>query len=211
MFTGIIEGRGRVERAEVAETGARFTIDLGPLADGVQVGESIGVDGCCLTVVSLDGSLARFDAVPETLSRTTLANFVAGREVNLERAIRLGDRLGGHIVSGHVDTVGHVLARTRRGDEERFEIEAREAYRPFLVEKGSVTVDGISLTVAALTERGFEVAIVPHTLAVTTLGARDVGAPVNLEFDVLAKWVDRLLRFGRLEAGTPLADLVRPG
>ncbi len=210
VFTGIIEGQGRITDVVVRDDGAGLTIDLAAVAEGVRIGDSISVDGCCLTVVTLEKTTARFDAVPETTSRTTLGGFIAGRRVNLERALRLGDRLGGHLVSGHVDAVGHVRGRASRGSEERFEIEAPSRFHPFLVEKGSIAVDGISLTVAAVNESGFAAAIVPHTLAVTTLGERDVGAPVNLEFDVLAKWVDRLVRHGRIETGTPLANLLRP-
>ena len=180
MFTGIVRERGRI----VSFDGSRLVVDApGTSAD---VGDSVAISGVCLTVVGT-APLA-FDVVRETLSRTTLGRKEAGDEVNVEPALRAGEPLGGHIVQGHVDGVGSLRGRT--GDLTWFDAPS-EIVR-YCVEKGSVAVDGTSLTVAGLDERGFAVALVPHTLEATTLGALEPGDPVNLEVDVIAKYVERL-------------------
>jgi riboflavin synthase alpha subunit len=151
------------------------------------------VSGVCLTAVGADNGRLAFDVVPETLSRTTLGRLQAGGTVNLEPSLRVGDPLGGHVVQGHVDAVGHVRSVAPDGDSRRIQIDAPESVVRYCLEKGSIAVDGVSLTVAALDDEGFEVALIPHTLAVTTLGRLKPGDEVNLEADVLGKVVERLL------------------
>ncbi|MFH0944388.1 MAG: riboflavin synthase [Planctomycetota bacterium] len=211
MFTGIIEGMAPLVGLEVTDRGARLMLDLGEAAEGVQIGDSVALDGCCLTVTTLAGSRARFDAVPETLSRTTLGERRVGERVNYERALRLGDRLGGHLVSGHIDCVGKLRAVTTRGLEADLEFEVPAPLRRLLIPKGSIAVDGISLTIARLTSEGFGVAVIPHTWKATTLAAKKPSDRVNLEMDLLGKWVERLLTQGRVEGGLSLEDLARAG
>ncbi len=199
MFTGIVEELGTVRAVTPNAGGARIEILAKVVLDDAELGASIAVNGCCLTVVELldDGWAA--DAVIETLARTNLGALGAGDPVNLERPVRLADRLGGHLVQGHVDGVGSLRERVPLPDgSTRMTFAAPTALLRYVVEKGSITVDGISLTVAALTGSShdgatFDVAVIPHTLAVTTLGTKQPGDPVNLEVDVLAKYVERLL------------------
>jgi riboflavin synthase len=194
MFTGIIEELGHVRTLNPNEGGARIEITATTVLADAVLGASIAVNGCCLTVVELGAGWWAADAVTETLVRTSLGALAVGDPVNLERPLRLSDRLGGHLVQGHVDGVGELVDRTALPDGStrmRFQLPAH--LTRYLVEKGSITVDGISLTVAALHEDGFDVAVIPHTLEVTNLGALRSGDPVNLEVDVLAKYVERLL------------------
>jgi riboflavin synthase len=193
MFTGIVEELGRVRSVEPRGDGARIEIEARTvLADGA-VGASIAVNGCCLTVTDAGDGWWAADAVTETLARTSLGGLAAGDPVNLERPLRLSDRLGGHLVQGHVDAVGHVESREPLADGSTVAaFSAPPEVLRYVVEKGSITVDGVSLTVTGVSESGFAVAVIPHTLAVTTLGAREVGAAVNLEVDLIAKYVERL-------------------
>jgi riboflavin synthase len=196
MFTGIVEELGTVRGITANAGGARIEIVAKVVLEDATLGASISVNGCCLTVVELldDGWAA--DAVTETLDRTSLGSLTAGDPVNLERPVRLADRLGGHVVQGHVDAVGALRERVALPDgSTRMAFTAPPSVLRYVVEKGSITVDGISLTVAALDDeaRMFDVAVIPHTLAVTTLGPKQPGDPVNLEVDVLAKYVERLL------------------
>jgi riboflavin synthase len=193
MFTGIVRELGRVVSLDGGEAGIRLVVEAPETAAGVAVGDSVALSGVCLTVVASDGPRLAFDAVPETLSRTALGRLAAGAAVNVEPALRAGDALGGHIVQGHVDGVGRVRSLEQEGDGRRVWLDAPEDVVRYCVEKGSVTVDGVSLTVAALDDDGFAVALIPHTLAVTTLGALAPGDEVNLEVDVLAKYVERLV------------------
>jgi riboflavin synthase len=197
MFTGIVEELGRVRRVEPREGGARIEIEATKVLDDAEIGASIAVNGCCLTVVARGDDWWAADAVVETLDRTNLGALDAGDPVNLERPVRLTDRLGGHIVQGHVDAVARVAARDDQADGS---VLMRFAAPPdvlrYVVHKGSITVDGISLTIAALHDDGFSIAVIPHTLEVTTLGTKAVGATVNVEVDVLAKYVERLLPAG---------------
>lgn len=189
MFTGIVREVGTVEAVEDAGADARLRVRAPETAATTAVGDSVSVSGVCLTAVAAaDGSLA-FDVVSETQRRTTIGRLGPGDSVNLEPALRAGEPLGGHIVQGHVDGVG----RVRRVDVEGLEVEAPPELLRYLVEKGSVAVEGVSLTIAALTADGFTVALVPHTVQATTLGALAEGDEVNLEADVLAKHVERLL------------------
>ena len=198
MFTGIVTHRGKVERNEPREGGAaRLVVVLEQPFEGLVPGASVAVDGVCLTVVSqAEGRLA-FDVVPETLRRTTLGGLRAGTRVNLERALRVGDELGGHWVQGHVDGVGEVLGVERRGADVRLAVVLPEDLVGAVVPKGSVTLDGVSLTVGEVWEEGareaFSVYLIPHTLAVTGLSERGVGARVNVESDPMGRWVRRAL------------------
>ncbi len=201
VFTGLVEACVPVLGAERRGTGLRLRVARpARAADGeafvVGPGDSVAVSGCCLTVVpeSAAGELA-FDLSSETLARTWFAALAPGRRVNLERALRLGDRLDGHMVSGHVDAVGQVADIERTGDGGwRLTCEVPPGFERWLVDKGSVTVDGVSLTVVHPVGRRFDVAVIPHTLAVTHLGEAVVGQPVNLEADLVGKWVERLVR-----------------
>jgi riboflavin synthase len=205
MFTGLISDLGTVERIEPREGGARIALRPRALAvDDLSPGESVCCSGACLTVAALGGGLVSFDAVPETLSRTTLGGWRPGTAVNLERALRLSDRLGGHLVAGHVDAVGEVLARSAEGQGARLTISLPAAIAPLVAEKGSIAVDGVSLTVARAHRDRFEVALIPETLARTTLGEARPGTRVNLEADVIARHVARLRE---LDAGRPGVDL----
>jgi riboflavin synthase len=189
VFTGLVREVGRVASFE----GGRVTIEAPQTAPDARVGDSIAIDGVCLTVVSVDGGSFAFDAVPETLSRTSLATLEPGSRVNLEPALCAGDALGGHYVQGHVDGVGSVRAVEPEGDGKRIWFDAPVGLLRYVVEKGSIAVQGTSLTVAATDEGGFAVALIPHTLAATTLGSLAAGDRVNLEADVLAKYVEKLL------------------
>jgi riboflavin synthase len=189
MFTGLVREVGTV----ASMLGGRLMIVAPETAGGAQLGDSVAIDGVCLTVVAHDDSSLSFDAVPETLARTSLGALAQGSQVNLEPALRAGDALGGHYVQGHVDGVGSVRSVEPEGDGRRIAFDAPPDILRYVVEKGSIAVQGTSLTVAGVDERGFEVALIPHTLAVTTLGALQTGDRVNLEADVLAKYVEKLL------------------
>jgi len=193
MFTGIVRERGRVAAIDGGPDGVRLRIEAPETAPGVAVGDSVAVGGVCLTAVAVEGPELSFDAVPETLSRTALGSLRAGAEVNVEPALRAGEPLGGHVMQGHVDGVGSVRSVEPEGEGSRVWLDAPPGVLRYCVEKGSVAVDGTSLTVAALDDAGFAVALVPHTLVHTTLGALVPGDAVNLEADVLAKYVERLL------------------
>jgi riboflavin synthase len=189
MFTGLVREVGTV----ASMVNGRLTIEAPETSEGVQLGDSVAIDGVCLTVVAFDESSLSFDAVPETLARTALGTLDQGSRVNLEPALRAGDPLGGHYVQGHVDGVGSVQNVAPEGDGRRVRFEAPAELLRYIVEKGSIAVQGTSLTVAAVDEAGFEVALIPHTLQATTLGTLEPEQPVNLETDVLAKYVEKLL------------------
>ena len=196
MFTGIIEKKGKIAALRPNAGGTRLTIDLEELAEGTKLGDSIAVNGACLTVSDLAGSVASFDVVAETLRRTALGDLAAGDPVNLERALRVGDRLGGHFVQGHVDGVGTIARRTRTGGEYLLHVAVPRELSDQMIEKGSVAVDGISLTIAALGDGAFAIAVIPHTLERTTLGDRRDGTRVNIEIDMIGKYVRKLLGHG---------------
>jgi riboflavin synthase len=189
MFTGLVREVGTV----ASMVDGRLTIDAPETARGVQLGDSIAIDGVCLTVVAHDDASLSFDAVPETLARTALGTLDHGSRVNLEPALRVGDALGGHYVQGHVDGVGPVRSVEPEGEGRRVGFEAPAELLRYIVEKGSIAVQGTSLTVAAVDGTGFEVALIPHTLQATTLGTLEPDQRVNLEADVLAKYVEKLL------------------
>ncbi|MBE3576824.1 MAG: riboflavin synthase [Limnochordales bacterium] len=198
MFTGIVEEVGRI--AAIVHTGqqARLRVEAGRVLEGTAIGDSIAVNGVCLTVVERTDHSFTADVSEETLRRTTLGHLTRGCPVNLERALTLQSRLGGHLVLGHVDGIGQVTATRAQGDGLRLEIAAPEALLPFIAEKGSIAVDGVSLTVAGLTSGGFWVAVIPQTARVTITNTYRPGTQVNLEVDVLARYVLRLLETGKL-------------
>ncbi len=193
MFTGIVRERGRVASVEGGGNGIRIRLDAPLTAGEVAIGDSVSLNGCCLTVVEAANGTLTFDAVPETLSRSSLDGLEAGAELNVEPALRAGDPLGGHYVQGHVDGVGSVRLVEPEGEGRRIWFDAPAEVLRYCVEKGSVAVDGVSLTITGLDGTGFAVALIPHTLAATTLGTLATGARVNLEADVLAKYVERLV------------------
>jgi riboflavin synthase len=212
MFTGLIADVGTVERLTPRQGGARLVIRpvLLPV-DGLVLGESVACSGACLTVVERGGGLVAFDAVPETLARTTLGTWRGGTRVNLERALALGDRLGGHIVAGHVDAVGEVLARAAEGQGVRLTVSLPASIAALVAEKGSIAVDGVSLTVARAHRDRFEVALIPETLGRTTLADAGPGTKVNLEADVVARHVARLAEMGGAAGGLDAGALARWG
>jgi riboflavin synthase len=193
MFTGIVEHIGSVAGIERVVDGMRTVLDVGPLT-GLEPGDSVAVNGVCLTAVEVKPGQVAVDIVKETLDRSNLGELGVGDPVNLELPMPANGRFDGHVVQGHVDGVGEISAIRAEGAGRRMGVTAPEDLLRYMVEKGSVTVDGVSLTIAALTEHGFEVALIPHSLSVTTLGLRNVGERVNLEVDVLAKYVERLLK-----------------
>ena len=199
MFTGLVEEMGRV----VERDGARLVVSADRVLEDSDLGASVAVNGACLTVVERGPKRLRFDVGPETMARTVLGELTAGDPVNLERPMRLGGMVGGHLVQGHVDGVGVVTAFTREAETARLTIEWRDrALAPLLIPQGSVAVDGVSLTVARLNARDFEIMIIPHTLAMTTLGSLVPGRRVNLEMDMIGKYVQRILQLHTRE-GSP--------
>jgi riboflavin synthase len=194
MFTGIVEELGTLRQIVPNATGAHLEIGAQMILEDARVGDSIAINGCCLTVVEIRADSYLVDAVEETLRMTALGSLRPGDRVNLERSVRLADRLGGHLMQGHVDGVGTLAGRETQADGSVVvRIAAPPPILKYVVYKGSIAVDGISLTVAGLDDEGFSIAVIPHTQAVTTLGFRTVGSPVNLEVDILAKYVERLL------------------
>lgn len=204
MFTGIVEEQGKVVAATPSPSGSRLVFMVGEIAKDLAVGDSLSVDGVCLTVVEVRKTKVAVDCSEETLRRSTLRFKRTGSRCNLERPLRLGARLGGHLVTGHVDGVGEVSEVRREGNGLWVTIDAPVEVMRYVVHKGSVAVDGISLTVAAMTDSSFSVAVIPHTATVTTLGAIKVGTAVNLEADIIGKYVERFVetRFGGDESGS---------
>jgi len=195
MFTGIVEHRGSVLSVESANGGMRLVVDTGPLPQ-IELGGSIAVNGVCLTGVESGPGRIALDVVRETLSRSTLGELQPGDPVNLERPMAADGRFDGHIVQGHVDGVGVIAAVEPEGQGKRMRLRVPDVLSRYVIEKGSITVDGVSLTVAAVEGQEVEVALIPHSLQVTTLGLRAVGEKVNLEVDLVAKYVEKLLKAG---------------
>lgn len=202
MFTGIIQAVGRVAATEPRGGDLRFSIDAGAL-DLVDVapGDSVAVSGCCLTVVARAGSVLAFDVSNESLALTTLGGLRPGDRVNLEKALRLADRLGGHLVAGHVDDVGHIVAIAPDARSQRWTVEAPGALARYIAAKGSIALDGVSLTVNVVEGATFGVNLIPHTVAHTSFAERRVGDAVNLEVDLVARYLERLVRGGASGAG----------
>jgi riboflavin synthase len=194
VFTGIIENKGRVESIEPQQDMARLVIRVPEIASELKLGDSVAVNGTCLTVTACDAECLSFDAVRETLERTSLGDLKPGSDVNLERAMRADGRFDGHIVQGHVDGVGRVERITRQGDDVQLFIECDKEFAELLVDKGSVAIDGVSLTVVTAGESGFDVILIPHTLTVTTMGDFEPGRRVNLEADILGKYIKAYLQ-----------------
>lgn len=193
MYTGLVQALGTIREITPQEGSIRLWVEAGELAAEAKIGDSVAVDGCCLTAVEIDGGRLAFEAIPETLRRTTLGDRGVGDGVNLELPLRPADRLGGHFVQGHVDAVTEMVSRTEDGDDVVFTFEVPDGLKGQIVEKGSVALDGVSLTVAGADDATFSVALIPHTLAVTTLGVRAAGDRVNVEGDILAKYVASLV------------------
>ena len=193
MFTGIIREVGSIAATSGSDEGIRLQIEAPATASLVEVGGSVAINGVCLTAETVEGTALTFHAVPETLSRTTLGEIARASRVNLEPALRAGDPMGGHIVQGHVDGVGHVRSVEAEGEGLRVIVEAPADVLRYCVEKGSIAIEGVSLTIAELHDDAFGVALIPHTIAETTLDRLVPGLRVNLEADVLAKYVERLV------------------
>src|SRR3989475_4507360 len=202
MFTGIIEEMGVVKEVSKTRQGSGVSILARTVLEGLKAGDSLTVNGVCLTVVAFDRTEMKADVSPETAKVTTLGSLKTGDPVNLERAMRLGDRLGGHLVAGHGDGIGTIRARAQEADALQLTIEAPREVLRYCVPKRSITVDGISLTLNEVTDRGFRVTIIMHTAKVTTLGIKQVGDAVNLEADLIGKFVERLFP-GRESGGRP--------
>lgn len=217
MFTGLVEGAGLVARVTPKGPDAELLIEPPWPLDQVVLGESVAVNGACLTVTKLEGRGFCLDVSAESLARTNLGGLRRGGKVNLERAMQLGDRLGGHLVTGHVDCLGGITAMSQVGSSTRIEVSVPKEHLKFLVEKGSVALDGISLTVNKVSETGFELNIIPHTMGATTLALAKEGDSVNIETDLIGKYVARLMNRGdsgqtdRPGKGLGLEDLVRAG
>ena len=193
MFTGLVEGVGRIDAVDRSEEGARLRVST-ELAAELAEGDSVAVNGACLTVADVDGGSFSAEAMRETLSRTSLGTLAPGATVNLELPLRAGDRLGGHLVQGHVDGLGRVRDAVEDGFARIVRIEAAPELLHYVVEKGSIAVDGVALTVVAVDDASFTVSLIPPTLERTTLGHLTPGAPVNLEVDVVAKYVEKMVR-----------------
>jgi riboflavin synthase len=194
LFTGLVESLAVVTAIVPEGPGVRLVVCDAIVSSGLKLGDSVAVNGCCLTVIEIAGDAFAFQAGSETLSRTNLGELRPGAGVNLERSLQLGDRLGGHLVTGHIDGVGTVDARNEEGDWAKFWFRVPSELARQMASKGSVAVDGVSLTLVDVERDRFSVALIPHTLAVTTLGRRAVGDRVNIETDLLAKYVERQLR-----------------
>ncbi|MFT7517372.1 MAG: riboflavin synthase [Myxococcota bacterium] len=196
MFTGLVERTGEIASIEAIDGGIRVGVEMGEMASEISIGDSICTSGVCLTVVSIDNTISYFDLSPQTLEVTNFDALLPGSKVNLERSLRVGDRLGGHFLSGHVDDIGALLEIKQIGGFSNYIFSAPPTLLPLMVDKGSIGVDGVSLTIARLDDGGsFEVALIPETLSSTVLGAMQVGCLVHLEADILAKHVQRLLSY----------------
>lgn len=201
MFTGLIEGTGRLITIQTQKGFSRLMIDMGPLAEGVQMGDSVAVNGCCLTVTFIHGTHRGFDLLQETLALTNLCQLKPKETVNLERAMPAQGRFGGHFVTGHIDAVGVVRRLDQIGQDCELRIGINPFYNAYLVSKGCIAIDGISLTVAEVAEDEFSVWVIPHTRDVTALRERAVGDWINLEFDLLAKYTEKILAVREKIAG----------
>ena len=197
MFTGIIEGLGTISRIKPAGQGKQFIVNADFVLDQTKIGDSISVSGACLTVVVIDKERFHADVSPETLAKTTLGKAKVGHRVNLERALRLSDRIGGHLVAGHVDGLGSIREKRRIGNSVLITIDVPESITRYMIKKGSVAVDGISLTINDFSRDHFEVSIIPHTAKMTTIDLSKVGDSVNIETDMIGKYVERFVLEGK--------------
>lgn len=203
MFTGLITELGTAERLAEGSTSCQLTVRAQKILPGVKIGDSIAVNGVCLTVVHLQGNRFTADVMPETVRRTTLRQLQPGDRVNLEKALRPTDGLDGHIVQGHVEGVGSIREIAPEGNALAYRIETPKELLRYIVEKGSVAIDGISLTVTETDDTGFSVSLIPHTAKMTTLGYKSVGDSVNLETDILARYVEKMLGLQKTADGLP--------
>jgi riboflavin synthase len=210
VFTGIVEEMGNIKVLRHGAGGARITISASTVLDNTVLGDSISVNGVCLTVVDIRNKEFSADVAVETLKVTTLGDLKIGEKVNLERALQFSARIGGHLISGHVDGVGRIREKREEGNGWRIFIDAPESLLRYVIKKGSISIDGISLTVADVDKTGFSIAMIPHTAKLTTLGFKSAGDSVNLEGDIIGKYVERLLS-GRLESGVNLDLLKKTG
>ena len=210
MFTGIVEEMGSVKALRREAGAARLVIAASTVLGSTAIGDSISVNGVCLTVVEMGADAFTADVAVETLSVTNLGELKAGARVNLERALQLSARIGGHLVSGHVDAVGRIRSRREEGSGWRIFFDAPDSVLRYVIKKGSIAIDGISLTVADVDRTGFSIAMIPHTAKLTTLGFKTAGDGVNLETDIIGKYVERLLS-GRVEGGLTLDQLKNAG
>jgi riboflavin synthase len=210
MFTGIIEELGTVKALRREAGAARITLSAAKVLDGTALGDSICVNGVCLTVVEMSRTEFSADVAVETLRVTNLGDLQAGNKVNLERALQLSARIGGHLVTGHVDAVGRLREKREEGNGWRIFIDASASVLRYVIKKGSIAIDGISLTVADVDNAGLAIAMIPHTAKLTTLGFKKAGDSVNLESDIIGKYVERLLA-GRVEGGVSLDALKKSG
>jgi riboflavin synthase len=210
MFTGIIEEMGSVKALRHEAGAARLAVSASRVLGGTAPGDSICVNGVCLTVVNMDKSGFSADVAVETLKVTNLGELKTGAKVNLERALQLSARIGGHLVSGHVDAVGRIREKREEGNGWRIFIDAPDTVLRYVIKKGSIAIDGISLTVADVDKKGFSIAMIPHTAKLTTLGFKSAGDSINLETDLIGKYVERLLA-GRVEDGVSLELLRKSG
>ncbi len=211
MFTGLVRELGIVESLRKRADITKLSVRAEEIAKESQLGDSISVNGVCLTVTSVEGELLSFDLSDETLRNTNLGMLKKGDYVNLEPSLRASDRLGGHIVTGHVDGIGRIKSKTRVGETFHVEIETPETLMRYIVKKGSIAVDGISLTVADLSERSFKVVIIPHTAKVTTIGYKKVGDTVNLETDIVGKYIEKFITGGTRGGESTLMEKLREG
>jgi len=211
MFTGLIEDTGRVASLQRRGEAGILAVETALPTAEIDIGDSVAVNGACLTVTASTLRSLTFDVSPESLSRTTIGKLCSGSAVNLERALKLGDRLGGHIVSGHIDCAGQLVRSENRAGNHQLQFSLPPAHARYLVEKGSVTIDGISLTVNTVSQNGFSVNIIPHTYSSTTLGQLKVGDRVNLETDIIGKYVERLTSPWKSEGGLSMKKLAENG
>lgn len=211
MFTGLIEDTGRVDSFHRRGEAGLLTVETAlPVAE-IAIGDSVAVNGVCLTVTAKSGRALSFDVSPESISRTLIGKLCAGNRVNLERALRMGDRLGGHIVSGHVDCTGKLSRSEIRSGNHLLQLTLPQAHTRYLVEKGSVAIDGISLTVNEVSRDSFSVNIIPHTYSNTTLGQLKIGDQVNIETDIIGKYVERLTTPWKSDGGLSMKTLAENG
>lgn len=193
MFTGIIEHLASVKNLSLKAGGGELFLDFSDFYNDLTLGESIAVNGTCLTIKEISGKIVSFDVSGETLKKTTLGKLRYAENVNIERALRVGDRIGGHFVTGHVDGIGTIKGKKQSADQCTMSFSAEKKFTDMMIEKGSVAIDGISLTIVDFVDGAFSVALIPYTLASTTLGFKKVGDPVNIEIDMMGKWIKKLL------------------
>ncbi|HHT9146916.1 MAG TPA: riboflavin synthase [Candidatus Wunengus sp. YC61] len=194
MFTGIVEHLAKVKGLSLKAGGAELLLDIGDAAENLKLGESIAINGACLTVKEVKGTVAGFDVSGETLKKTTLGKLRNAEKVNIERALRVGDRLGGHFVTGHVDGIGNIKEKKQHANQCTMTFLVEKRFTDMMIEKGSVSIDGISLTIVDIVGGVFSVALIPYTLTSTTLGLKKIGDQVNIEIDMLGKWVKKILK-----------------